>query len=285
MTIYLAYQKLLAKLYDVYDEREAANITDMLIEFVTGQRKIDRIMFKDLPVNDQQQKQLEAYADELLAHKPIQYVIGEVWFMGMKLKVNQHVLIPRPETEELVDWIVNDIRRDEKENISLIDIGTGSGCIPIAVKKWLKEINASAVDISEEALQLALINSIEQQVLVDFIHLDFLKENEWRQLAKYDIVVSNPPYIRQSEKETMNKNVLNYEPHIALFIPNEDPLLFYKALAKFGLQHLKENGILYMEINEALGDLVVQLFHENGYTQIDLKKDLQGKNRMVKAKR
>ena len=285
MTIYLAYQKLLAKLYDVYDEREAANITDMLIEFVTGQRKIDRIMFKDLPVNDQQQKQLENYTDELLAHKPIQYVIGEVWFMGMKLKVNNHVLIPRPETEELVDWIVNDIRRDEKENISLIDIGTGSGCIPIAVKKWLKEINASAVDISEEALQLALINSIEQQVLVDFIHLDFLKENEWRQLAKYDIVVSNPPYIRQSEKETMNKNVLNYEPHIALFVPNEDPLLFYKALAKFGLQHLKENGILYMEINEALGDLVVQLFHENGYTQIDLKKDLQGKNRMVKAKR
>ncbi len=285
MTIQLAYQQVLAKLNDVYEQREAANIADMLIEYVTDQRKIDRITNKDLPINTGQQAMLKKYTEELLAHKPIQYVIGEVWFMGMKLKVNENVLIPRPETEELVEWITKEIQLRENKNLSLLDIGTGSGCIPIAAKKLIPEISVSAVDISEEALQLASINAIEQHVLVDFIHLDFLNEQEWVQMSKYDIIMSNPPYIKKSEAALMNKNVLAYEPHIALFVPDEDALLFYKSIAKFGLHHLKENGALYVEINEALGDLVVQNFEENGYSEIQLKKDMQGKDRMLKARK
>lgn len=285
MTIQLAYQQVLAKLNDVYEQREAANITDMLIEYVTEQRKIDRITYKELPVSSRQQAMLENFLKELLAHKPIQYVIGEAWFMGMKLRVNENVLIPRPETEELVEWITKEIQLRENKNLSLLDIGTGSGCIPIAAKKLVPEISASAVDISEEALQLASINAIEQHVLVDFIHLDFLNETEWVQMSKYDIIVSNPPYIKKSESALMNKNVLAYEPHIALFVPDEDALLFYKSIAKFGVHHLKVNGELYVEINETLGDLVVQLFKENSYTGIELKKDMQGKDRMVKAKK
>ena len=285
MTIQLAYQHLAAKLCDIYEPREAANIADMIIEHVTGQRKIDRITNKYLPVNAGQQEMLEKYTNELLAHKPIQYVIGEAWFMEMKLRVNENVLIPRPETEELVDWIIKDIQLGETKNLSLLDIGTGSGCIPIAAKKLVPDISVFAVDISEEALQLASINAIEQHVLVDFIHLDFLNEKEWVQMSKYDIIVSNPPYIKKSESIWMNKNVLGYEPHIALFVPNEDALLFYKSIAKFGLHHLKEKGALYVEINEALGDLVVQNFEENGYSEIQLKKDMQGKDRMVKAKK
>ena len=285
MTIQLAYQHLAAKLCDIYEPREAANIADMIIEHVTGQRKIDRITFKGFSINPEQQKLLAKFTDELIAHKPIQYVIGEAWFMGMKLRVNENVLIPRPETEELVDWIIKDIQLEEPKSLSLLDIGTGSGCIPISVKKNVPEISASAVDISEEALQLASINAIEQHVLVDFIHLDVLNEKEWVQLSKYDIIVSNPPYIKKSESILMNKNVLGYEPHIALFVPDEDAVLFYKSIAKFGLHHLKENGTVYVEINEASGDLVVQLFRENGYQEIELKKDMQGKDRMVKSRK
>ena len=285
MTIQLAYQHLAAKLCDIYEHREAANIADMIIEHVTGQRKMDRITFKGFSINPEQQKLLAKFTDELIAHKPIQYVIGEAWFMGMKLRVNENVLIPRPETEELVDWIIKDIQLEEPKSLSLLDIGTGSGCIPISVKKNVPEISASAVDISEEALQLASINAIEQHVLVDFIHLDFLNEKEWVQMSKYDIIVSNPPYIKKSESILMNKNVLGYEPHIALFVPDEDALVFYKSIAKFSLHHLKEKGALYVEINEALGDLVVQNFEENGYSEIQLKKDMQGKDRMVKAKK
>lgn len=285
MTIQLAYQDLAAKLCDIYEHREAANIADMIIEHVTGQRKIDRITFKGFSINPEQQKLLAKYTNELLTHKPIQYVLGEAWFMGMKLRVNENVLIPRPETEELVDWIIKDIQLEEPKSLSLLDIGTGSGCIPISVKKNVPDISVFAVDISEEALQLASINAIEQHVLIDFLRLDFLDEKEWVQARKYDIIVSNPPYIQQGEEATMNKNVLDYEPHIALFVPDEDALLFYKAIAKFGIHHLNENGTVYVEINEASGDLVVQLFRENGYTEIELKKDMQGKDRMVKAKK
>ena len=193
MTIQLAYQHLAAKLCDIYENREATNIADMIIEHVTGQRKIDRITFKGFSINPEQQKLLAKYTNELLTHKPIQYVLGEAWFMGMKLRVNENVLIPRPETEELVEWITKYIQVGKAKNLSLLDIGTGSGCIPIAAKKLVPEISAAAVDISEEALQLASINAIEQHVLVDFIHLDFLNEKEWVQLSKYDIIVSNPP--------------------------------------------------------------------------------------------
>lgn len=283
MTIQLAYQQLLMQLYEVYDNHEAANIADMVIESVTGQSKIDRIMYKSIPVNTDQQKQLEKFAGELLAHRPVQYVVGEAWFMNMKLRVNESVLIPRPETEELVEWIIEDIKKSGKQDCCLFDIGTGSGCIPIAIKKKLPHVSVSGIDVSADALQVAILNSIQQNVLVDFLQLDFLHEEEWNQSGRYNIIVSNPPYIRQTEGGLMKDNVLKYEPHISLFVPDEDALVFYKSIAKFSTTHLQPGGNVYVEINEALGEQVVNLFKKNGFNNVDLKKDLQGKDRFVRA--
>lgn len=283
MTIQLAYRQLLAQLYEIYSDREAANISDLVIEHVTGQRKIDRIVYKDLFVNEEQQKQLEKFTAELLLHKPVQYVLGEAWFMDMKLTVNENVLIPRPETEELVQWITEDVKKSASKEVTLIDIGTGSGCIPIAIKKKICDAAVSAIDISDAALQVAKLNSVQQKVHIDFLHLDFLNRNNWNRLGKYDIIVSNPPYIRQSEQDAMSENVLKYEPHIALFVPDTNALIFYEEIAKFGREHLRQMGSIYVEINEALGEEVSDVFKENGFMNIIVKKDLQGKDRMVKA--
>lgn len=285
MTIHLAYQQLLVQLYEVYDTREAANIADMVIEYITGQKRIDRIVYKDLPVSVEQQEQIEKIAAELLQHRPVQYVLNEAWFMDMKLIVNESVLIPRPETEELAAWIVDDIKKSGSKEISLLDVGTGSGCIPIAVRKKIPEVAVSAIDISDDALQVAILNSIQQKVLLDFLHLDFLNEEEWSQLGSYNIIVSNPPYVKQSEQGLMRDNVLKYEPHLALFVGDEDALLFYKAIAKFSSTHLKPQGCVYVEINEDLGKQVIDLFEANGFTDVVLKKDINGKDRMVRSKR
>jgi release factor glutamine methyltransferase len=283
MTIQLAYQQLLTQLYEVYENREAANIADMVMKHVTGQRKIDRILYKDIPVTADQRAQIEKIKGQLLQHRPIQYVLGEAWFTGMRLRVNESVLIPRPETEELVEWIINDIKKTGNKEVSLLDIGTGGGCIPIAVRKKIPEVAVSAIDVSDDALQVAILNSIEQNVLVDFLHLDFLNEEEWNQLGRYNVIVSNPPYIKRSEEKLMRENVLQYEPDVALFVPDEDALLFYKAIAKFSKTHLKPLGNVYVEINEALGGDVVTLFKETGFTDVVLKEDMQRKQRMVKA--
>ena len=283
MTIHLAYQRLLAQLYEVYETKEAANIADMVIEEVTGQRKIERIVYKDLRVSGEQQKQLEKISDDLLNHRPVQYVLGGGWFMDMKLLVNEHVLIPRPETEELVEWIIKDVEQSGNKGFSLIDIGTGSGCIPIAVKRKIPQITVYAIDISDDALQVAKLNAIDLKVDVKFISLDFLDEEEWKQLGNYDLIVGNPPYIKKSEESTMRDNVLKYEPPLALFVPNENALIFYEAIARFSREHLKPGGSIYVEINEALGEQVIEVFTINGFSDIILKKDMQGKDRMVKA--
>ena len=284
MTIHLAYQRLLAQLYEIYDNREAANIANMVIEHVTGQPKIERIVYKDLPVNNNQQIQLQKITGELLHHRPVQYVLGEAWFMEMKLLVNEQVLIPRPETEELVQWIADDIKRSGNTEVSLLDIGTGSGCISLSIKKKIPQAEVCAIDVSEDALQIAKLNSVEQNVLVDFLHVNFLDEEEWNQLGKYDIIVSNPPYIKKSEEVSMKNNVTRFEPHLALFVPNEDALLFYKAIATFTQLHLKTRGSVYVEINEAFGEQVARLFKESGFINVVVKKDMQGKDRMIKAK-
>ena len=283
MTIHLAYQQLLIHLYEIYDSREAANIADMVIEHVTGQRKIDRIVYKDLPVTEDQQKQLKKMVNELCDNRPVQYVLGEAWFMDLKLLVNESVLIPRPETEELVGWILTDIKQSGNKKISLIDIGTGSGCIPISVKKKIPEATVAAIDVSDNALQAAKINAVQQKASIDFLQLDFLTENEWNQLGKYDIIVSNPPYVRQSEEAAMGNNVIKHEPHLALFVPDEDALIFYEKIAKFSQKHLVPGGSVYVEVNEALGQEVARLFKKQEFNNIILKKDMQGKDRMVKA--
>lgn len=285
MTIQQAYLQLLQQLSTLYDNRESGNIADLVIEKITGLRKIDRIVYKDTIISLEQQNLLSKITSELQQHKPVQYAIGEAWFMGMKLLVNEQVLIPRPETEELANWIIQDIKTNKKKEVSVLDIGTGSGCIPIAIKQLLPYTSVTAIDISEGALQIAKMNSVSQNVLIDFLLLDILDEVSWQQLGQFDIIVSNPPYIRTSEGLSMRKNVMEYEPHLALFVSDNDPLLFYKKIAAFAKTHLLDTGTIYVEVNEELAQEVASVFHQNGFFNIEIRKDMQGKDRMVSAKR
>ena len=324
MTIHQAYQQLLLQLFEIYDDSEAHNIADWVMEHITEWKRIDRIVNKEFPLSIQKEEQLKKYTAELLNHRPVQYVLGEAWFAGMKLYVNEKVLIPRPETEELVEWVkkaascklqaaskgrvgsgqfpfakasadkwaVNSTTTNEQRTtvngqrssvISILDIGTGSGCIPVALKKKLPAADITAIDVCSEALSIAVENAVNNETEIDFKLLDFLDKGKWDELGKYDIIVSNPPYVKKSEVNAMRKSVLDYEPSLALFVPDEDALIFYKQIADFSLLHLKENGMLFMEINEALGNEVMDLFKQKGYSNVELKKDMQGKDRMVKA--
>jgi len=283
MTIQQSYKQLLFQLYEMYGDREAANIADIVIENITGFKKVDRLINKQFPLNEEQLQLLNDYTNELLKHKPVQYVLNEVWFAGMKLYVDENVLIPRPETEELVEWIVKTVASRKSQVASILDIGTGSGCIPVALKKKLLSVEVHALDISEEALNVAKRNAAIQQTEINFHLLNILDKNLWRQLPKFDIIVSNPPYVTQGEASSMQKNVLQYEPHLALFVDDEDAMKFYKAIAKFGLKHLNENGQLFFEINEMMGKQICDLLNQYRYLNIELKKDLQNKDRMIKA--
>ena len=283
MGIQDAYTQLMYQLFELYEDREAANIADMVIEHVTGFKRIDRITNKKFPLNNTQQEILQQHTAALLQHKPVQYVLHEAWFAGMQFYVDENVLIPRPETEELVAWIVQEHKTLHLQNVKILDIGTGSGCIPIALKKQLPACDIHAADISKGALATAQKNASTLHAAITFHEVDILDETSHNRLSKFDVVVSNPPYIKQSEEAAMHDNVLKYEPHLALFVPDEDALLFYKAIADFGLQHLTAGGKLFFEINEMMGASVKALLEQKGYSNVEIKKDMQGKDRMVKA--
>ena len=213
-----------------------------------------------------------------MKHEPIQYITGKAWFYQYIFNVNQHVLIPRPETEELVQNIIQD---NQLNCPSIIDIGTGSGCIPISLKKNM-EAEITAIDISYEALSVATKNAKELSASIHFKQLNFLDESNWDELSCYDIIVSNPPYIRKKEKESMYNNVLNHEPHLALFVEDNNPLIFYEKIARFGNTHLKNQGTIWVEINEALPNETKYVFEKEHYTTL-IYNDLQGKSRILKA--
>ena len=252
------------------------------MEHITGKKRIDRLLDKQVLLSKAQRTKLDTILQALATYKPIQYVLGEAWFAGMLFFVNEHVLIPRPETEELVDWITSEIQNSKFKIQNIIDIGTGSGCIPISLKKKSPGLSVTAVDISNDALIVAKQNADSLQADIRLLNIDFLDETNWDQLPVFDIIVSNPPYIKQSEQSNMNKNVLDFEPLIALFVPDEDALLFYRKIAVFGKTHLAKQGYIFFEINEALGKEVCALLEANGY-KVELRKDLQGKDRMVRA--
>ncbi len=281
MTINAAYYQLLYQLFELYDDREAANMADWVIEYITGQRRIERILYKDLPLNNSQQLQLETFTQQLLQHKPVQYVLQEAWFAGMKFFVKEGVLIPRPETDELVELVAS---KSQISNLKsqILDIGTGSGCIPIALKKRLPASTILSIDISEAALAIAQKNATDLQTDIALQQLDFLDETNWQLLGTFDIIVSNPPYIKQSEDASMSKHVTDYEPSLALFVADNNALIFYEKIAAFGKTHLNPNGQIFVEINEALGKETVAMFQQHGYNTL-LKKDLQGKDRMIQA--
>ncbi len=281
MTLIEARQQLLLCLFENYNSSEAEAIADMALESLTGLPRIERLMNKQMPISATQQSRLDEIIQQLGQHKPIQYIINETWFYGLKFTVNEAVLIPRPETEELVEWILKDVETHLPS--SIIDIGTGSGCIAITLKNKLPAVSISAVDIAAASLAVAKENEALNDVKIDWQQMNFLNESEWGRLGIFDVIVSNPPYVKQSEAETMLPHVLQYEPHVALFVPDNDALIFYKALAQFSKQHLAPNGALYVEINEALATEVEVLFKSNGFSTVKIKKDIQEKWRMVKA--
>jgi release factor glutamine methyltransferase len=281
MTLNEARTVLTKELKNVYETDELRNIIELVTEHITHMSRAEQVKNKIPYLTCTQLEDLDAITERLKKNEPVQYVLGEAWFAGMKFKVNKNVLIPRPETEELVDWIVKESQKLKVQSQNIIDIGTGSGCIPITLKKKLPEANVSAIDVCSEALFTATENAIALNAEVNFVLLDFLDEEKWKELGKYDIIVSNPPYVKQSEINTMHARVKEFEPHLALFVPDEDALLFYNKLSSFGLKHLKPGGGLFVEINESLGEQVVNLFR--GFANIELRKDMQEKDRMIKA--
>ena len=283
MTIHDASQQLRFQLLALYSDREAGNITDMVMEKITCWRRIDRVVNKTVPLSDPQKVQWQTYLTALLAHKPVQYVLQEAWFYGMLLYVNEDVLIPRPETEELVDWLIKDHRVAGSPIV--LDIGTGSGCLPLAIKKSLSKAVVHACDTSAAALAVAKKNAARQQAELIFHQTDILSTSEASKLPMVDLIISNPPYIPHSDIGSMQKNVLDYEPHLALFVPNDKPLVFYVAIRDFAITHLQPGGELYLELHEEYADAVAVLFNTNDFSNIEKRKDMQGRDRMLRVSR
>ena len=285
MTAAQFYSLFLEKLVSIYDKREAENITIWVLENITGLKKWE-IRKSEGDLDSNVTLQLHKYLDELLQHKPVQYVLHEAWFYKMKFFVNEYVLIPRPETEELVSLIVHDVKNknhDSADNhFNIIDIGTGSGCIAISLKKELPGYDIIAIDISEKALSVAGKNANDLNATVEFLEINFLDESKWNLLPKYDVIVSNPPYIPGKETNTMEKNVTDFEPSIALFVPDNDPLIFYKAICKFAHSHLHEGGSIYVEVHENYAGEVSNIFGRNDF-RCEIIKDIYGKERMIRA--
>jgi release factor glutamine methyltransferase len=245
-------------------------------------RRIDLALNPEIEIDENQLLVWNSIITELKNQKPIQYILGETFFYGLRFEVNQNTLIPRPETEELVEWIISENKKSQQSsNLKVLDIGTGSGCIAISLAKNLPNAKVSALDISEEALNVAKNNAEFNQVTIDFILADVLAIEKLPDT--FDVIVSNPPYVRESEKDLMQQNVLSNEPHIALFVENENPLLFYDKIAELAKNHLTENGVLYFEINQYLGEETVDLLKTKGFKNIELKKDIYGVDRMVKC--
>ncbi len=282
LTFNQAFYESVNKLQSLYDAHEASAIAHELMLHITGLDKIQRLMDKDKEFTIPQQEQFDGMLTDLLKGRPLQYVIGLAWFMGRKYVVNENVLIPRPETEELVQWIIDEWK-GKNEEISIMDIGTGSGCIPISLKLALPSANISTCDISKGAISVATENAENLAAQIGFIQMDFLDESEWGKLGKYDIIVSNPPYITTQERESLHTNVRDHEPSQALFVTNDDPLQFYKAIAKFGKSHLSPSGSIYCELHRDYAQASRSVFEEDGYKNVEVKKDMHGNWRMLRA--
>src|SRR4030095_9566086 len=281
MTIQEGTFLLLNSLRSIYSREEADTIADWTMEHLTGSKKSERMIYKNEKITTGEESQLHQYIDRLMSNEPVQYVLNEAWFCGLKLYVDKSVLIPRPETEELVEWVIDGCRFPI-DKLSILDIGSGSGCIAIALKSRLGKAEVWSCDVSEDALRVAKKNAASLGLDVNFFQLDFLNEELRNTLPVFDIIVSNPPYVSLAESKGMRPNVLNFEPSAALFVPDDDPLVFYKAITDFGLTHLTPNGYIFVESNEAFGKQVAELFHLKGFSSV-IKQDMQGKNRMIKA--
>lgn len=263
----------------IYVSEEVDSFFYILIDFYFNISRIQLAMNSNLEVL--KTNVLFEALEALKQQKPIQYIIGETEFYGLLFKVNAHTLIPRPETEELVEWVIKEFKTQNSE-VRILDIGTGTGCIAISLAKNLVNTKVFALDVSKEAIEIAKQNANLNAIEIHFIEADILNMDSIFDF-KFDIIISNPPYITEQEKQLMKPNVLDNEPHLALFVYDENPLLFYKAITQFAINNLKENGQLFFEINEYLGNDMIRLLVENNFKNIELKQDLFRKDRMIKA--
>lgn len=280
MTVSELQKKFRDELSGIYSERESHSITNLVFEKTLQLDRVKISLEKFRILTTEQQKDLQQILQRLKNHEPVQYILGEADFCGLKFVVNNSVLIPRQETEELVEWIISETANVKRE-IRLLDIGTGSGCIPISISKKNPAAIIEGCDVSEDALRIAAENNLMNGTSVNFFPCDILTEALPHKF--YDIIVSNPPYVLEMESFSMQKNVLDYEPHIALFVPDNDALIFYRRIAEQAMHALKPNGKLFFEINEEKGKEVRELLLASGFINVEIRKDINGKNRMVKT--
>lgn len=278
------------ELTPLYDAGEAESFFYLILEKKQQMKRIDLALHPDLVFSAAEIVVWDEILEPLKQEIPIQYLLGKTSFYGLDFSVNKHVLIPRPETEELVDWMLSNHRKTQQSNnLKILDIGTGSGCIAISLAKNLPNATVFAIDVSEKALATAKKNAANNAVSVNFIHQNILDVvilsavegiNE-----QFDVIVSNPPYVRNLEKEEIKKNVLDNEPHLALFVEDDDALIFYKKIAELAQKNLAENGLLYFEINQYLGAAMIDLLEQMHFKNIELRKDIYGNDRMIKCTR
>ena len=274
-------QQYIQNISSIYENGEALAMFYITLEHLFKWNKSKVIMHLNDDVDADNEAAMINILAELNTGKPLQYILAETIFYNLPFKVTPDVLIPRPETEELVDWIIGDLKMTSNLTApNILDIGTGSGCIAISIKKNLHNSTVTAIDVSSDALAIASFNATLNNVKVDFIEADILT---YRNQVKYDLIVSNPPYVKNDEKEDMQENVLKFEPHTALFVEDANPLLFYQAIATFAQTNLVNKGLLFFEINELFGQETIDMLKDKGFTNIELRKDLQGKDRMIKC--
>ncbi len=288
MTISALERTYIDKLKGVYGEYEARSLAWQSISFVCKVNRPQYLSMKNEEVTPADHTVLSEILDKLESDWPLQYILGETDFYGLTFKVNPSVLIPRPETEELVDWVLKELKntRHEHDSLKILDIGTGSGCIPISIKKHIYSAEVFAVDISPQALETARQNSDLNEAPVTLIQDDILNPSQDILInSQFSLIISNPPYVTFSEKDQMKANVLEHEPHLALFVPDDDPLIFYRAISDFALKHLPERSLLFLEINENLGPQTLDLLKEMGFSNIELRQDIRGKDRIIRAVR
>ncbi|MBF4518131.1 peptide chain release factor N(5)-glutamine methyltransferase [Flavobacterium sp. ANB] len=275
--------QFIQELSPFYDAYEAESFFYLILEDKHKLRQIDLALNHELTFEEADFVYWDSILEQLKKEVPIQYLLGKTNFYGLYFEVNDNVLIPRPETEELVEWIINENKNvDKSKKIKILDIGTGSGCIAITLAKNLPNAEVYAIDVSKKALETAKRNAINNDVDVTFIFQDILVTDELK--CQFDVIVSNPPYVRNLEKEEIKKNVLDYEPHLALFVDDNDALVFYRKIASLAHNNLLENGQLYFEINQYLGKEMIDLLGKMDFINIDLRKDIYDNDRMISCK-
>lgn len=277
---YRAY--FIQELTPICSAEEAESFFYIILEDLQQLKRVDLALNPDLSLSEEQLNKWNAYLSQLKLEIPVQYVLGKTNFFGLDFEVNPAVLIPRPETEELVDWIIESQKENSKDqNLRIIDIGTGSGCIAISLAKNIPNAQVTALDVSVDALATAHKNAQNNKVTVVFKNQNILEITDLQE--QFDVIVSNPPYVRDLEKIEIKKNVLDYEPHLALFVENDNALIFYKKIAELAQKNLKPNGFLFFEINQYLGREMIGMLEEMGFKNIILKKDIYGNDRMIRS--